>query len=432
MLAYPVMLSQLGHVMVGVADSMMVGQLGKAPLGAVSFGNSIFVVFMVFGIGMSAAITPLTARADGQGRPGKIVQLLKNGIWVCIISGILLFALLYFCTFFLSVFNQPAEVEQLAIPYTRIVAASLIPFMLFQALRQFAEGLSRTRDAMLVAVGMNLLNILLNYILIFGNWGFPALGLEGAALATLISRFMMALTMVALMYFKAPYSHYSRKLADATVSRNAILRLSNLGIPIGIQYIFEVSAFSLAAIMAGWLGTVQLAAHQIAINLASVTYMMASGISAASTIRVGNQLGKKDYNTMREVAMASFTMGILFMGCTALLFIVLRHWFPVLYIDDISVRELAASLLIIAAIFQISDGIQVVGLGVLRGLADVKIPTIITMIAYWFMGLPVAYIMGFTLNLGAHGIWIGLFIGLTTAAILLYLRFKRISGQYGS
>ncbi|MCC5929733.1 MAG: MATE family efflux transporter [Cyclobacteriaceae bacterium] len=426
------MLSQLGHVMVGVADSMMVGQLGREPLGAVSFGNSIFVVFMVFGIGISAAITPLTAKADGQGRPGKIIQLLKNGLWMCIISGLLLFILLYICTFFLGVFNQPTEVEQLAIPYTRIVGASLIPFMVFQALRQFAEGLSRTRDAMMVAVGMNLLNILLNYLLIFGNWGFPALGLEGAALATLISRIMMALSMVVLMYYKAPYKHYARRLSDKNLSRNMTIRLSSLGIPIGIQYIFEVSAFSLAAIMAGWLGTVQLAAHQIAINLASVTYMMASGISAASTIRVGNQLGKKDYNTMREAAMTSFTMGILFMGCTALLFILLRHWFPVLYIDDLNVQQLAASLLIIAAVFQISDGIQVVGLGVLRGMADVKIPTIITMIAYWFMGLPVAYLLGFTFNLGAHGIWIGLFIGLTTAAVLLYLRFKRISGQYGS
>ncbi|MGF1638141.1 MAG: MATE family efflux transporter [Cyclobacteriaceae bacterium] len=427
LLAYPVMLSQLGHVMVGVADSMMVGHLGRDPLAAVSFGNSIFVVFMVFGIGISTAITPLTAQSDGRKNSQRIAALLKNGILVCSVSGIVLFLILYLCTLGIGIFNQPPEVERLSTPYIQIIGASLIPFMVFQAYRQFAEGLSRTREAMIVAVGMNLVNIILNYIFIFGKLGLPAMGLEGAAIATLISRVLMAIAMALFVYRLKVFAKYVALLDVSKYSKPILDRLVKLGLPIGVQYIFEVSAFSLAAIMAGWLGTVQLAAHQIAINLASVSYMMATGISSASTIRIGNLLGRKDYTNMREAAQTSFVMAILFMGFTALIFIVFRHWLPQMYISDLEVRDLAASLLIIAAIFQVSDGIQVVGLGVLRGMSDVKIPTLITMIAYWGLGLPVAYILAFYFNAGAYGIWTGLLVGLTVAAFLLVMRFKKLS-----
>jgi len=427
LLAYAVMLSQLGQIMVGVSDSVMVGQLGTAPLAGVSLGNSIFILFLTFGVGISFGITPLVAKADGEKNFKTIIEILKHGFLVNGVMGLILFFLLYLTSFIFPYLNQPEEVIELAKPYFMIISYSIIPFMIFQVFRQFAEGLSLTRQAMIITISGNVLNIVLNYILIFGKLGVPAFGMVGAGIATLISRIYMAFAMIAFVvygkYFKQYWARFSRNSFDKRLIHNIL----NIGVPSGMQFIFEVGAFSLAAIMIGWLGASSLAAHQIAINLAAITYMMATGLAAATTIRVGNQLGKKDYKAMREVGFTGFFMSGAFMGLNAVILILGRSFFPTLYIHEAEVIQIASTLIFIAALFQLSDGIQVVGLGALRGMADVKIPTLVTLVAYWILALPAGYLLGFILNLGAIGIWIGLLAGLTVTAVLLFLRFHMLS-----
>lgn len=428
-LAYPVMLSQLGHVMVGVADSMMVGQLGAIPLAAAALGNVIFHLLLTFGIGVSYAMTPFVAAADGENDPKKVISFFKNGFVINVVTGIGLAIIVYLGSFTLPYLNQPEDVVSAAIPYLQIIGASIFPVLLFQTTRQFAEGLSHTRQAMYISVAGNLINILLNYILIFGKFGAPALGLIGAGIATLISRWLIAAGMWTWMlkskYFKPHFLYYKA----SKITSELLNKLSKVGFPAGFQFLFEVSAFGFAAIMMGWLGAIPLAAHQIAINLAAITYMAASGLSAAATIRVGNQYGRKDIPMLRIVGFSMFLMVVIFMGTNAVLFIAARNWLPTLYISDPEVIAMAAGLLIWAAIFQLSDGVQVVGLGALRGLADVKIPTYFTFLAYWVIGIPIGYTLGFGFDMGATGIWIGLFLGLTVAAVFLFRRFNILTNK---
>jgi len=299
--------------------------------------------------------------------------------------------------------------------------------MIFQAFRQFAEGLGYTKQAMYITITANIVNILLNYIFIFGKLGFEPMGLYGAGLATLISRVLMALMIAIFVNFNHRFAVYKEHFRVGNFSMYLVKDNLRLGIPMTFQLTFEVTTFSVAAIMVGWLGKIQLAAHNIALNMASITYMISLGIAAAATIRVGNQLGKKDYNTMRQAALTCFLMVIIFMSATALAFIFGRKFLPTLYIEDVEVIQQASLLLIVAGLFQLSDGIQVIGLGSLRGMSDVKIPTIITLIAYWVIGLPAGYLFGFTFNQGAMGVWYGLLTGLSIAAILLFIRFNTMS-----
>jgi MATE family multidrug resistance protein len=426
-LAYPVMLSQLGQVAVGVADSMMVGRLGALPLAAASLGNSIFFVIMMFGIGVSMGITPLVSRADGKGKSKRISRLFSHGLWINIVTSVLLTAVVLGLSQGLHFLNQPEEVVVLAVPYLLIITASLLPLMVFQTFKQMAEGLSQTRQAMYITIFANLVNVFLNWVLIWGKFGFPQMGLNGAGVATLVSRVLMMLMMGSYILFSTRYKKYHFRLSLPGASFPMISRILKIGIPTGFQFIFEVSAFSTAAIMMGWIGVNALAGHQIALNLASVSYMMATGLATAGMIRVSNQVGRGDMKAMREAGLVVFGMVAVFMLASALIFFSFRYFLPTLYIDDTEVIALSASLLVIAGLFQVSDGIQAVGLGVLRGLEDVKVPTIVTLMAYWVLGLPLGYFLAFTLGMGAHGIWYGLLIGLTITAALLLYRFATLS-----
>ncbi len=430
LLAYPVMLSQLGQVLVGVADSLMVGRLGPESLAAASLGNVIFYVIMVFGLGVSYGLTPLIAAADGEGNHHRIIDLLRNGLMVNSILGMILGLSIFLCTPVLYYLDQPPAVVDLAIPYLQIITASMIPFMIFQSFRQFAEGLGNTKKAMFITVSANALNIVLNYLLIYGKLGFPALGLNGAGWSTLVSRFIMALAMGIFVYKYPAFLRYRDGFRITPYSRDIINRILKVGVPAGLQFIFEVSAFGAAAIMIGWLGTKPLAAHQIALNLASISYMMATGLATAATIRVGNQLGRKAYRAMKQAGYASFLMVTVFMGIAAILFILFKNVFPALYVDDPEVIGIAAGLLVVAAFFQVSDGVQVVGMGSLRGMEDVKIPAVIAIASYWLVGLPSGYLLAFKAGLGAPGVWYGLLIGLTMAALLLLWRFGRKSNRF--
>ena len=428
-LAYPVVLSQLGHIMVSVFDSLMVGQIGTIPLAAASLGNSIFTITLVFGLGVSYSITPLIAAADGRRNYTRISLLLLNGLFSNLMLGVLLFIAGYFLSPYITFLNQPEEVVRQAIPYINILFLSMVPLMVFQAFRQFAEGLSLTKQAMYISIVANALNVVLNYILIFGKLGFEPMGLVGAGWATLISRIIMALMMGGYVLYAKRFVAFHRFLTFRHLSFIHMYHIFKLGLPISGQMVFEMGAFSFSAIMIGWLGARELAAHQIAINVASVTYMMASGIAAAATIRVGNQKGLRNFRAMRMAGNSSFAMGVIFMIASGLLMIIGKNFIPSLYIDDPAVIEMASMLMIIAALFQISDGVQVVGLGALRGLEDVRVPGLISLIAYWVIGLPVGYFLCFKTGFGVNGVWTGLLVGLSVAAILLFWRFKILSHQ---
>jgi multidrug resistance protein, MATE family len=418
-LAYPVMIGQLGHIMVSVADSVMVGRVGVIPLASATFASTIFTVLMLFGIGVSYAITPLVASTNKEDKP-RILQFLQDGFLLCTVLGLALALVGFLTSYFLDYFGQDPAVAAEAKSYVQIMSASIFPLMVYQAYRQYAEGLSDTMNPMVVSVVSNLANVGMNYIFIFGHFGFEPMGLFGAGLSTLISRSMMPVMMILLIRKKMEGFHWHFEWPG-------IKRMLKIGVPSGMQYVFEVGAFAAAGIMIGWLGPVPQAAHNIALNLSAITYMAATGIAAAGTIRVSNQLMEKDRANLRLAGFTSFWLGAIWMSLAATTFILLRHVLPALYVPDLDVQRIAAALLIVGAAFQISDGLQAVGLGVLRGLKDVRVPTMVTFVAYWVLAIPLAYIMGFVFDMGVMGVWYALSIGLTVAAVLHIWRFNVLS-----
>lgn len=428
-LAYPVMLSNLGHVMMGVADSVMVGHVNATSLAAAGLANVVFNVLMLFGIGVSYTITPLVASADGAGNKNDIIETLRHGLVINIANSIILAATVYFCRGLLHYIDQPPEVVTFSIPYLSIVTFSLIPMLIFQTFKQFVEGLSNTRIAMIIIIVSNLVNIGLNYIMIYGHAGFPAMGLNGAGWATFCSRIFMAASFAGYVYIAPRFRQYRQGFSLGKYSRSLFNKMLHLGVPSGVQFIFEVAAFDFSLVMMGWIGTTTQAAHQIAINLATVSYMTTAGLAAAATIRVSYFLGKKDFSNLRTAAYTLLVMAIAMMTAWAVLFIFGRHWLPGLYVESNEVIGIASVLLIIAGLFQISDGTQVVCVAALRGLQDVKIPSLFIFVSYWIIGLPLGYWLAFKGGYGASGVWLGLLIGLTLTALAMYARFRRLAAR---
>lgn len=426
-IAFPIMMGQLGHVLVGLADNLMIGQLGAAELAAVSLGNSLVFIALSLGIGFSFAITPLIAEADGAGNIEKGRSYFHHGVMLCTVNGIALFLLLLLAKPILYHLDQPPEVVALAIPYLEIVAFSMIPLMIFQAYKQFADGLSQTKYAMYATLLANVVNVIFNFLLIYGVWIFPRLELEGAAIGTLISRFFMLWFLWEVLRKKKKFKQYFVWSKNEFFKLAIFKRIFALGFPTALQMFFEVAIFTGTIFLAGMLGTNSQAANQIALNLASMTFMIAVGLGVTATIRVGNQKGLHNYKELRRIAFSTFLLVFLIEAVFAILFILMKDWLPTFYIDNVDVIVLAAQLLVVAALFQLSDGLQVVILGALRGLQDVKIPTLICFIAYWIIGFPVSIYYGKAENLGSMGIWLGLLAGLTASAIMLYFRFNYLS-----
>ena len=429
LLALPVVLSQLGHVAVGVVDTVLVGHLGELQLAAVSLGVSCTTVLLVLGLGLSMGAVPRVAAAHGRHDAAAVRRLLVGMVWLNTLAGLGLAAVSQLLPLLLARLHQPAATLALATPWIRVVGLSLLPLMVFQGFREWAEGLGLTRQPMYLSVAGNGLNALLCYALIFGHWGAPALGLMGAAWASLATRVVMAAGMAFYVLTTSRLQPWRPALA-ARWLRPAAAELRGqlaLGLPIGAQMMCEVGAFSAAAVFMGWLGVATQAAHQVAINVASVTYMAASGLAAAATIRVGHLRGAGDATGARQAGLAAYWLAFAFMGTMGLLLLALRHAIPPLYGATAAVAAQATTLLAVAAAFQVSDGLQVVGLGALRGLEDVRVPSVVALLAYWALALPLGYGLGFGLGLGAVGVWLGLLTGLTVVAGVLLLRFLRQS-----
>ncbi|WP_158799487.1 MATE family efflux transporter [Pedobacter sp. L105] len=426
-LAIPIVVSQLGHTMVALADSVIVGHFaGTTQLAAVSLVNSIFILVLVLGLGISYGLTPLVARENGSKNYLECGRLLSNSLMINIITGFLLFIIVNFGTLLIiDHIGQSPEVVADAKPYLHYLGLSIIPIMIFQTFRQFTEGLGFTKQAMYISIWGNLINVILGIIFVKGMFGIHPMGVKGVGLSTLIDRLMMATVMSLYVFRSENFRNYIKNFRITFIDKARSIQILKIGAPIAMQYSFEISAFSGAAILIGTIGVVEQAAHQVAINLASVTYMLSSGIASAATIKTGNNLGKKNFIDLRHSALASYHVILLFMACTAILFVCANGILPFIYTDDAAVVRIASHLLIIAGFFQLFDGTQVVGLGILRGLGDVNYPTFITFVAYWIVGIPLGYFLGIRLGMGVYGIWYGLTFGLLSASILLFFRFQK-------
>jgi len=428
-LAIPVAASQVSDMLTLLVDNIMVGKLGTVPLAATTFATSISIVVMLFAIGFTVAITPLAGAAFGRRDMAEVARHVKAGAIVSLSIAVVLVAALLCLTPHLTMFGAPPDVAFVARPFYFWLVLSFLPRVVYGVFKQTAEAMSNTRVALIVAVLANVLNLVFNWMFIYGNLGMPAMGVEGSGFATFLARSMMAV-LIWVIFVRSPFfvrlrSALRTSSLDGARLREALRSAFFTGLPIAGQIILEVMAFAAGAVMMGWLGAVPLAAHQIAIGLASITFMVALGLSSAATIRISQLVGKQDHQGIKVAGYAALLLVIVYNVITATLFLSLRHVLPYIYVNDPAVIALAAQLLIFAGLFQIFDGLQTVGLGILRGMNDVRVPTIIATIAYGLVALPISYIFAFPLGLGPQGIWIGYLVGLGVAAALYVRRFKK-------
>lgn len=431
-LAAPVMLTQLGQVSVNLFDNIIVGKLlGSDALASVSLGNGVFFSVFIFGLGMSLAIPPLVSEANSQNDTNKIDSIFRHGFVINMAVGFLLMLLLLAGMPLLNHMNQPPEIIPDTITYLTIMAFSILPFMAFQTLREVSEGLSYTIGVTKATIIANIINIILNYILIQGLFGFPKMGVAGSAWATFIARVFMVVFLFFVMRKEAKtrehLQNFSLKLS--LFSKALFNKMIKIGIPTSLQMFFEVTAFAAAAFICGLVSAKDISSHQIALSMASFTFNLCIGLGVASTVLIGNKMGERNFVELRKVGVNNIKIVFLGMIGAGLIFIVARNILPTFFTDssDVHVIELASQLLIIAALFQLSDGIQVVTLGCLRGIQDVKIPSVITFIAYWIITIPLGYYLCYIQGMGAIGMWIGLGIGLSISAILLVKRFHDLT-----
>ena len=430
-LALPIVLSQLGHTLVHMADGMIVGHFaGTVQLAAVSLVNSLFMLILVLGLGISYGLTPLIAQANGSKNEEECGKLLSNSLLINLSASIILYALVLLVQYkVIDHIGQSPDVVLHAKPYLQFMGISIFPLMIFQAFKQFTEGLGFTKQAMMISIWGNVINVILGIIFVKGMFGIKSMGVSGVGLSTLIDRVLMAVAMGSYVFYSKNFKTYLAQFKLFFFDISRIKKIVKLGAPVAMQYSFEISAFSGAGILIGTIGKIEQASHFTALSLAAFTYMLASGIANAATIKTGNNFGAKDYKSLRLSAIASYHIVIVFMSFTALIFMLANNYLPFIYTSDPTVIGIAAQLLILAGFFQLFDGTQVVGLGVLRGLGDVNMPTFITFLSYWVIGIPVGYLLGFQFGMGVKGIWYGLTFGLLTASILLFIRFQNRTKQ---
>ncbi len=428
-LAYPIIIGMVGHTLVAFIDNVMVGKLGTSQLAAISLGNSFIFLAMSFGIGFSTAITPLIAESNAKNNIKNIKTILSNGIIICFILGIILSLIVLLSKPLIYSLGQPDNVVQLAFPYITWVAISLFPLVLFQSFKQFSDGLALTKIAMISTIIANMINIIINYILIYGKLGFPKMELVGAGIGTLISRISMVIIIVVLIKSNKKISNYISGFFYLDYSSFNIKKIINLGYPSALQMMFEVGFFISGIWVCGIIGTNYQAANQIALNLSTITFMVALGLSIAATIRIGNQKGLNDFINLRRIAISFFFMIILIEILFAIIFLLASNFLPWLYLEKISsydimeTANIASKLLLIVALFQIFDGIQIVAQGSLRGIQDVKTPSLICFFSYVCFGIPIMTYLGLYTEFKALGVWIGFLVGLAIASILLSIRF---------
>lgn len=424
--ALPIMFAQLGGAVVQFADVKMVGALGTVELAAVAFATSVLVIALVASMTILQSITPLTAYKYVNHEHDEVTKYLQNGIVQCVIVSIAILAILGIAFINLEKFGQDPAVYELSKNYFLIVAASFVPVIFFEGFRQFLAALGNTSVAMIITLISNVVNIIFNYLLIYGEYGFPQLGVDGAAISTFLSRVLSPLAIFAVILYKKEWRRYVVDMSQDKFSKSHLTELFKVGIPISLRSTVEVSAFALSGIMVGWLGPVALASNQIASSVGHMVFMIVLGIGAATTIRVSHQYGRKDYNAVCMAANASIHLAFLNNLIMGALIIIYRYDIAGFFSEDPLVIKQTASILVLAGIYQVSDGLQCVGIGILNGLTDVKYTMYCAFISYLLVNLPVGYYLGFCRGWGPEGIWTGFIFGLTLAAILFHFRWYKL------
>jgi MATE family multidrug resistance protein len=427
-LAFPIILGEVAQMMLGIIDTAMVGAVGYKQLAAAALVMSVINIPYVFGIGITISVSQMVSMAHGR-RDGKLVShYLFNGFWLCAISALVISLAIELSKNILFHLGQDAEVARLALPYLQIMGWSVIPMLLFLSLKQFTDGLEFTKTAMILSLSALPLNAFLNWLFIYGNWGFPRMELMGAGLGTLITRIFIFVVLALIILYHRIFRRYIAVRSKVwKLKKQTIKELLHIGIPSSFQITMEAGAFAISGILIGTIGAVEQAAHQIALSLASLTFMVSMGLSQAGSIRVSNAFGRNDKVAIRQIGTSTIFMALIYGSFCALIFILFRHQLPFIFNDDHEVVLMAAYLLLFAALFQISDSTQAVSAGLLRGIKDVKIPTVFVLIAYWAIGIPVGCLLAFYFKMGAAGIWTGFIAGLTFSALFLSFRFKKMS-----
>ncbi|MEZ5412828.1 MAG: MATE family efflux transporter [Opitutaceae bacterium] len=426
-LAFPIIVGHLSQMLMGITDSVMIGRIGAVELAASAFANVLFTVSFITGIGILMSVSVLVARAHGAKQSRDCAEYLRHGIWLGVGLALAGMAMMFGATLRLDHFGQPAEVVAAVEPYLQLIAFSLVPTLLFQVFRQFSEAVGHPWGPMAILLGGVALNVVLNWVLIYGNLGAPALGLAGAGWATLIARITAATVLWLWLRQRSEVrAEWPARNANprwfAPISRSHLRAMFGIGIPAAGQLLFEAGAFAAAALMMGWIGTIALAAHQIALNCAACVFMVPLGLSIATSVRIGRAVGENNAAALRPIGFGSLATGVCFAVVFTVIFALAGKFIVAGFTHDTAVVALAARLLIVAAIFQVFDGGQAIAAGALRGMADVKIPTVITFTAYWIIALPTGYFLGVR-GIGPLGVWYGLAAGLAFAAVLLARRF---------
>ncbi|WP_075602024.1 MATE family efflux transporter [Saccharicrinis aurantiacus] len=432
-LGLPVVLAQLGQITVGIADNMMIGHIpgnSTDPLAAASFANTLFTLTILFGTGFSYIITPLIGNAFGQNKPQKIPTLFANGLASNAIVGVALTILLFILSKFMGSMGQPPQIIDMARQYMFILMASILPMMGFFAFKQYAEGIGNTKVSMLITIAANLINVAVNYLLIYGKLGFPELGLLGAGIGTLISRIFMLLAAMWWFYRTPSLKKHLPSIAQVNITLAGMKPFFRMGLASGGQIVMESSAFALSTVMMGWLGAQGLAAHQIGISISTLGFMVYQGIGAATTIRISQLKGGRNITGMRNTMAASVHILLLMVICMGSFFFLSRHWLPSLFTTNAEVINLASQFLIVLAIYQLPDALMLIYGFALRGLADVLVPALITLVSLFAISLSVSYLSAFVWGYNEIGIWFGFPLGLSAGAILLIWRFTRKLKRY--
>ena len=426
-LSAPIILGELTQMALGIIDSIMVGAISYKHLAAASLVISVLNIPFVLGFGMTMAVSQTVSMANGRRDSQRVSHYLYNGFWLCTVAGVLIALLLDLSKSILFHLGQDPEVASLGAPYLQLMGWSILPMMMFIGLKQFTDGLERTRTAMLLSLAALPLNVFLNWLLVYGNWGFPRLELTGAGYGTLITRIIIVLVFIIVLFVHPFFSKYIAVRKNQWQLKKATMReLLHIGIPSSLQAAMESGAFAVSAIIIGTLGAVQLAAHQIAISCASVAFMVSWGLAQGGSIRVSNAWGRNNWSDIAVIGKSTLLSGIAYGIVGVLFFVFSRNILPKAFNDNAEVMALASVLMVYAAVFQISDATQAIGVGLLRGIKDVTVPTLLIAIAYWVVGIPMGYLMAFVFEMGAAGMWIGFVGGLTFSSIFLNRRFLRL------
>lgn len=431
-LAFPVIMGQLGIVLMGVADTVMVGRLGKDVLAAANQANNIF--FMVSGLtfGVMFAVSTLVAIRVGEGREGETFTTYRAGQIVALLLFLCQFIVLEVIILNFEWLGQKGRINELTPGFLHIINFSTLPMLVSVAARQYTDGLGHTKVAMSITFGGLALNILLNYLLIYGNWGFPDMGMYGAAWATLIARVCMALAGIWYIRYSGFLARYRPAVLPDFASIRAEMRsIWKMGLPVGLQTFAEWACFAISGIMVGWLGSAQVAAHAVALNVASLTYMVVSGIAIAGSIMTGNAFGEGNKYEIRRVAHVTLLLIVIFEVINAILFVAFNKQLAAMYAVEAEVMPIILPLFFLAAVFQLADGIQAGGMNLLRGITDVNWASFISVLSYWIISLPLSYLFGIIMGWEVFGIWTGFTVGLFAAAVFgvwrFYYRLKRLN-----